>query len=68
LRLAANASQGQAAVLFGVEQLKPTLLFGRERCLPGASASDKRALVAFLRSLTDDRFVQPATVANASGR
>jgi len=29
------------------------------------SFSDKRALVAFLRTLTDDRFIPPATVANA---
>jgi cytochrome c peroxidase len=30
------------------------------------SASDKRALVAFLRTLTDDRFVQPPVVANTN--
>jgi cytochrome c peroxidase len=32
------------------------------------SASDKRALVAFLRTLTDDRFLPPTTVAGASAR
>lgn len=32
------------------------------------SAADKRALVAFLRTLTDDRFVPPQTIANASTR
>ena len=32
------------------------------------SAADKRALVAFLRTLTDDRFIPPATVASVPGR
>jgi cytochrome c peroxidase len=30
------------------------------------SAPDKRALVAFLRTLTDDRFLRPPVVANAN--
>jgi hypothetical protein len=30
------------------------------------SASDKRALVAFLKTLTDDRFLPPPLVANAA--
>jgi len=32
------------------------------------NAADKRALAAFLRTLTDDRFLPPATVASAAGR
>jgi cytochrome c peroxidase len=47
--------------------LDPNLAKHPDGGLP-LSASDKRALVAFLRTLTEDRFLVPRTVANALGR
>jgi hypothetical protein len=32
------------------------------------SAADKRALVAFLRTLTDERFLPPPVIASSNGR
>jgi len=43
--------------------LDPNLAKHPDGGLP-LSAADKRALVAFLRTLTDERFVRPATAAN----
>jgi len=44
--------------------LDPNLAKHPDGGLP-LSAADKHALVAFLRTLTDERFVRPATVASA---